>query len=311
MQQQDNDRIRIIFFGTQEFAATILEGLIHSSLFSVTNIMTQPRKPVGRKKEIQKSPVQMVAERYDIAVDQPPTLKNYPLPITHYQLAIVAQYGLLIPKNILESFPLGVLNVHPSLLPTYRGATPIQTALMHGDTETGITIMKLDEGMDTGPILLQKKISISPDETYPELEKRLAHSGLDALLETIPPYSKGTLIPTPQENSRATYCRELTRDDGRIDWQKTNKEIYNQYRALQKWPGIWTMWDAKRLKLLRVQPIEKTGVPGIVSIHKKNILVGCKENSLEIMELQIEGKKSMDAKAFIHGHHTFSHARFS
>jgi methionyl-tRNA formyltransferase len=175
--------VRLVFFGTHEFAATILGGLLDNPLFEVCLVITQPDRPVGRKQELHPSPVKLLAQKYNIPIEQPSSLKSYQLSAMSFELGIVAQYGLLIPKHVLDSFPLGVINVHTSLLPKYRGASPIQSALINGETETGVTIMKMDQGLDTGPIILQKKTTIDPDETYTHIDKKLASLGTLALNE--------------------------------------------------------------------------------------------------------------------------------
>lgn len=298
------DKIHIIFFGTHDFAAHILKGLLKSPLFSVDLVITQPDRPTGRKQELQKSPVKILAEKHNLKIDQPENLKNYGLLVTGYglQLGIVAQYGLLIPEDVLEAPKYGTLNVHTSLLPKYRGASPIQSALINGDSETGVTIMKMDKGLDTGPILLQKKLKIDKDDAYVELDKKLAKIGLKSLLQAVPDYTDGKLKPQPQDNSKATTCKQLSREDGKIDWAKTANEIYNLYRGLTPWPGIWTMWKNKRLKLLKIKPTDKKLDTGLVSTEKEKIYIGCDEGSIEVLELQLEGKKSMDAKTFLNGH---------
>ncbi len=231
--------ISTVFFGTERFAATILEGLIASDLFDIRLVITQPDRPVGRHQDMAAPPVKLVAEKHSIPYLQPTTLKGFSLeePV---QVGIVAQYGLLIPESIL-SFPKhGLINTHTSLLPKYRGATPIQSALIHGETETGVTIMQMDKGLDTGPILLQKKINITATDTYETLDTALAPVALEGLLEAVPAYVAGTLLPTPQNTADATTCREFTRDTGKIDWHKSAEEIYNLYRGTTPWPGIWT-----------------------------------------------------------------------
>lgn len=299
--------ISTIFFGTHTFAATILQGLLNSPFIDVQLIITQPDKPVGRKQELQASPVALLAQKNNLRIEKPTSLKEYPIP-GHYQLGVVAQYGNIIPKQLLTSADYGLLNIHTSLLPKYRGASPIQTALMNGEKETGVSIMLLDEGMDTGPILLQKKIMIDPDDTYEILDKKLAELSITALLETILPYVEGRLLPQPQNHSEATVTNLLERDAGRIDWHKSADEIYNLYRGLTPWPGIWTTWDKKRLKLLKIKPSDKKSEPGLISLDNDSLTAGCATGSLDIRELQIEGKKPMDAKTFLNGYKTFAHA---
>lgn len=295
-------RIPAVFFGTRDFAAAILEGLLTLPFLSVDLVITQPDRLAGRKQTLSKPPVKIVAEHCNIATQQPATLKNYKISSISYQLGIAAQYGLIVPKRVLDAFPSGILNAHPSLLPKYRGASPIQTAIMNGDAETGATIMRLDEGLDTGPILLQKKYPIGPDETYRDLEEKLATLSVEALTETIPPYIAGSLVPQPQNESNATMTKPLTRNDGRIDWNKSARDIYNQYRALAPWPGIWTTWNGRRLKLLAMRPATASLPPGKTEIRSGRLLAGAGDKSVEILKLQPENGKAMEAGAFIAGH---------
>lgn len=295
-------KISTVFFGTHDFAATILQGLLSSPLFSVDLVITRPDEPVGRNQEVQKPPVKILAEKNGIKLEQPENLKNYTLSPNTYNLGITAQYGGLIPKSILDSFKHGMINVHTSLLPKYRGASPIQHALMNGDTETGVTIMRMNEGLDTGPILLQKKVAIAPDDMYVTLDKKLADVGLKALLEALPAYISGDLKPVAQDESQATTCKKLSRDDGRIDWHKSAEQVYNQYRGLHPWPGVWTTAENKRLKLLKVKPVEKQISVGKIQYEHEKMFMGCSSGSIEVLELQPEGKKTMEAKAFIAGY---------
>lgn len=296
------EKIKTIFFGTHEFAATILQGLIDSPFINVELVITQPDKPAGRKKELQKPPVKILAEKHNLPIDQPTSLKSSVLSFKPFDLGVVAQYGLLIPKEILEAPKHGLLNVHTSLLPRYRGASPIQSVLINGEAETGVTIMKLDEGLDTGPIILQKALKIAPDDTYPQLEKKLAQIGSEALLEAIPGYVSGESQPVPQDNSQATTCQQLTREDGQIDWQKSATEIYNQYRGMTPWPGVWTVWNDKRLKLLKIKPAQENLEVGQVGVKDDKMYIGCGEDAIEVFELQLEGKQKMTVDIFVNGY---------
>lgn len=289
----------VIFFGTHHFAAAILEGLLKSPFISVDLVITQPDKPVGRKKEIQKSPVKILAEKHKLKIQQPEKLKDFKIPNT--DLVIVAQYGLLIPENIINTPKFGTLNVHTSLLPKYRGASPIQSAIINGETKTGITIMKMDKGLDTGPILLQKEVEIGSHDTYEALDVKMAHIGLSALLETIPLYISEQIKPVPQDDSRATKCKQFTRDDGKVDWTKNASEIYNLYRGLHPWPGIWTTMNGKRIKLISIKPSTEKYNAGMIMTENGKMYIGCKDASIEILELQLEGKKTTDAKSFLNG----------
>ncbi len=299
-------KITTVFFGTHDFAATILQGLLDSPMFSIDLVITRPDEPVGRTQEVKAPPVKVLAFNKGIKVEQPESLKSFELGIGNYELGVTAQYGGLIPKSILDSFQRGMINVHTSLLPKYRGASPIQHALMNGDKETGVTIMLMDEGLDTGPVLLQKTLAIDPDDTYETLDKKLALLGKEALLEAVSEYAAGMLYPTPQDNANATTCKKLSRDDGRVDWKRLAQEIYNQYRGLYPWPGIWTMVEGKRLKLLKVKPADKQIPAGQIQFENDRMFVGCASESLEILELQLEGKKAMEAKAFIAGYSTLN-----
>lgn len=291
----------IVFFGTHHFAATILEGISKRHIVDIGLVLTQPDRPIGRSQELRASPVKLLAQKHGIPIEQQESLKDFSLQTSDFSIGIVAQYGLLIPKHILGAFPHGVLNVHTSLLPKYRGASPIQTAILNGDTETGVTIMKMDEGLDTGPILFQKKLAIEPHDTSPEVEAKLADLGVEALFDAVPAYLSGELVPKNQEHEKATMTRELKRDDGRVDWQKTSPQIYNQYRALTPWPGLWTEFNGKRLKLLAIAPAHLTIPAGKMEVVNHRLFFGCGNGSIEAITLQLEGGKPMDAAAFVHG----------
>lgn len=295
-------KIKTVFFGTQKFAEHILQGLIDSPFIEVVLVITQADQPVGRKQILTSPEAKILAEKNNIRVLQPETLKGFEFPFTDFDLSVVAQYGRIIPERLLTVPKYKTLNVHTSLLPKYRGASPIQFALCSGETETGVTIMQMDKGMDTGPILLQQKLAIDPNDTYTDLDKKLAVLGIKLLLETIPGYIDGTIVPQTQNDTEATYTKILTRDDGHIDWNHSAGEIYNQYRGLSPWPGVWTMWGDKRLKLLEVKPAEITLPPGQVALQNGKIFIGTDQSSLEIFSLQLEGKPVMDAKTFSNGY---------
>ncbi len=295
----------IAFFGTQEFAATILADLLSDENISIKAIFTQPDRKVGRKQALEQSPVKKLALQYGLKVEQPESLQKFELRTANYELAIVVQYGLIIPKHILDAFPKGVLNVHGSLLPKYRGASPIQAALIHGETITGSTIMRMDEAVDHGPILAQKALPIDRDDTFTTLAQKMALEGSKLLLETLPGYLDGSISPQPQDDSQATFCGLLSKDDGKIDFSKSADEIYNLYRGLTPWPGIWCLWDDKRLKLLKIILAEKKLPAGEVQVENKKIFVGCGEKSIEILELQLEGKNAMSAEVFANGYKNF------
>lgn len=294
------------FFGTEEFGAAILESLIKNGNFKVKKVFTQPDRPVGRKQELQKSPVKLIAEKYGLEVAQPGTLKNFELSEPAPDLNVVCQYGLIIPKKILEYPKKGSINVHTSLLPKYRGASPIQTAIINGETETGVTIMVMDEKMDHGDILAQAKVEISPDETYLELSKKMEPIACELLIPTLDKWLKKEIAPQTQDESQATFCKLFTREDGKVNWNKSAQEIYNQYRGLTPWPGIWATLQGKRLKLITIRPGKKTGLaPGQIVFEKDAINIGTSDGSIEALELQLEGSKQMNANAFSNGFRKF------
>lgn len=298
--------LRLVFFGTQEFAKTILKSLVQDPEYDVVLVITQPDKPVGRKHVLTPPPVKVFCESEGIAYAQPESLKGYTLPVIDIDIAVVAQYGKILPKAIIDAPRFGTINVHTSLLPLYRGASPIQSALIDGQTETGVTIMKMDEGMDTGPVLTQQRVAISETATYEQLDTLLADVGATLLLKTLPQYISGIVVPQPQDNTRASMCRLFTREDGEIAWhKKTATEIYNQYRGMTPWPGVWTLWQGKRIKILSVFPHTKILTAGQVFFENNSLLVGTVDGSIEIQHVQLEGKNPMDAHTFVRGYPHF------
>jgi len=296
---------KTVFFGTHDFAATILAGLLTDENISVELVFTQPDRKVGRKQEVEESPVKKLSLKHNLNIAQPESLKDYKLPTSDFELAVVAQYGLIIPKSIIEAFPKGMINVHGSILPKYRGASPIQAALTAGETTTGITIMIMDDKVDHGPVLSQTSLPISPDDTFTTLSQKMALEGSKLLLDTLHKYIGGEITPQVQEHEQATFTKLISKDDGRVDFSKSAESIYNLYRGFTPWPGIWSMWNDKRLKLLKIIKVEKTLPPGEVLLENKRIFIGCGQNSIEVLELQLEGKGAMSAEVFANGNKTF------
>lgn len=294
--------ITTTFFGTHEFASTILHSLIQDPRFHIDLVITQPDKPTGRKQILTPPPTKLLAQQHGITVVQPPTLKTFHLDKDTYDIAITAQYGLLIPAHIFTETKSGCINVHTSLLPKYRGASPIQSALINGETETGVSIMIMDAGMDTGPILSQEKITISPHETYLELDQRLARIAAPLLGDTVEKYIQGKITPHAQDDTQATICKKLSREDGEVDWSKTTAEIYNLYKGTTPWPGIWTTLDHKRIKLIKIKPAEKIIPRGTINCNDKQIFIGTKNGSIEVLKIQFEGKPVMDAEVCTKGY---------
>jgi len=302
-------KTNIVFFGTGEFAAPVLEKILENTDFVVKLVITQPDRPSDRDKKIKKSPVKILAEEKGLEIFQPVSLKNIPYPLSDIDLNIVVEYGLIIPQNFLDAPKFQSINIHPSLLPKYRGASPIQSALLNGKTETGVTIMLMDAKMDHGPILAQEKVDIDPDDTFPILSQKLVKNAQILLLNTIPNWLNSSVTPKLQDDSQATFCKILTREDGKASFNKTNDEIYNQYRGLTPWPGLWTTWNAKRLKLEKITKSEKKIPVGVVQTENSKTYIGCSHGSIEILELQLEGKKTMDAKTFLNGYGDIGGAR--
>ncbi|MEK7508490.1 MAG: methionyl-tRNA formyltransferase [Patescibacteria group bacterium] len=302
--QTDNS---IVFFGTSEFAVPALNLLVREG-YRIILVVTPPDEPAGRSRALQPSPIKIAAQALGLTVAQPPNL-NQELGIMNYELGVVCAYGKLIPKKLLDIPKYGTLNIHPSLLPKYRGASPIQAAILGGDKETGVSIMKLDAKMDHGPIVVQETIKIDPEETAVELNRRLAEVGAKLLIKIIPQYLNGENKSEKQDDAKATYTKILNREDGKINWTRSADEIYNQWRALQPWPGVYCESRIRnqelRIKFLKLRPGEKTKQePGeFIILDKKRLAIACAKNqSIEILELQPEGKKPLTAEQFINGY---------
>ncbi|MBU2082391.1 methionyl-tRNA formyltransferase [Patescibacteria group bacterium] len=271
--------MKVIFMGTPEFSVVVLEALINSDN-EIIAVITNPDAPVGRKQILTSSPVKITAGKNKIPVIQLNEMRNFDV-----DLAIVAAYGKIIPKNILGIPHYGTINVHPSLLPKYRGASPIQNAILNGDKKTGITIMKLDEEMDHGNIISNLKIQISNLDTYESLSQKLAKIGAELLIKTIPDYISGKIKPIEQKHTEATYTKIIKKEDGKIDWSKNAAEIERMVRAFYPWPTAWTTWNGKILKILEAEVLN---------------------GKLVIKKLQLEGGKILSIKEFINGHKDFS-----
>lgn len=300
--------ISAVFFGTQEFGASMLSALLADSSVKIVAVVTQPDRPIGRKHEVMASPVKRFALDNGVSVVlQPENLKTFAAEhpeLSSADVFVVCQYGLIIPQSVLDLPKKGTINVHTSLLPKYRGASPIQSALIQGETETGVTIMQMDAKMDHGAILEQEKIAIAADDTYPTLSEKMIPVAQRLLIANVHKFVAGTLSPTEQQHNQATTCSMLSRDDGKIDWSKTADELYNLFRGTFPWPGVWTTWEGKRLKLLNIRPNTEAIEFGNVAWQNNQLLIGTKKGSLEILELQLEGKKALPATAFIQGNKT-------
>lgn len=304
-------RLRLIFMGTPELACASLKALIASPLFEVIAAVTQPDRPKGRDLKLLPSPVKDLASKARLPVLQPERARAEDF-LAHLRtltpdLIAVAAYGQILPKALLELPLHGCLNVHTSLLPKYRGAAPIQWAILNGDAETGVTIMKMDAGLDTGEILTQHKTPITDKDTAQTLHDRLAEMGADLLVKTIPDYVAGKIVPQPQPGESASYARKIKKEDGQIDWAQSARWIWNRVRGLVPWPGAFTFQqkDGQRLllKIWQAEPIAAAGAPGqILQADKSGILVGCGEGGLRILQLQREGGRRLGSAEFLAGH---------
>lgn len=303
--------LRIVFMGTPELAATSLEALLGAPEFQIVAVVTQPDRPKGRDLKLAPSPVKQSALRAGLPVLQPQKARD-PEFLTGLQsfqpdLIAVAAFGQILPRSILELPSHGCLNVHTSLLPKYRGAAPIQWAIANGDAETGVTIMKMDAGMDTGDILTQRATPILPSDNGQTLHDRLAPLGAELLVQTIPDYVAGKIQPRPQDSTLATHAAKLKKSDGQIDWQQPAMTVWNRLRAFTPWPGAFTFLPGQPqpvlLKIWEAQPCDEAGEPGrILAADKAGILVGCGEASLRILVLQREGGRRLPAPEFLAGH---------
>lgn len=302
-----NKNLQIIFMGTPEFSAIILEKMIDTG-YKPVMVITAPDKPVGRKQILTPSKTKLLAIKNKIPVLQPEKIIDSKSSILNSKpdLIVLAAYGQIIPKEILEIPQYGCLNIHPSLLPKYRGASPIQTVILNGDLETGVTIILMDEKLDHGPILRQRKKEITNNKiTTEELTKELAKLGAELLIETLPKWLKGEIKPTPQNHLKATYTKIFKKEDGHINWKNPAEFIERQIRALNPWPGTYGYFKNQILKIIEAD-VFKTNhkkKPGTVFLtEKKELAVACQKNALILKKIQLEGKKQMTAKEFFNGH---------
>ncbi|MFZ0591722.1 MAG: methionyl-tRNA formyltransferase [Bryobacteraceae bacterium] len=299
--------MRIIFLGTPEFAAPSLQALIEAG-HEIAAVFTQPDRPKGRGNQFAASPVKEAALRLGLTVLQPDRVRRpehvATIAALEPSLMVVVGYGQIIPQSIIDIPPHGVLNVHASLLPKYRGAAPIQWAIAKGETETGVTIMRIDAGLDTGDMLLKWSTAIYPDETASELSRRLAPAGAKLLIDAIKQIESGTARFEPQDAAQATYAPILKKEDGRVDWSRSATEIYNRLRGFAPWPGSYTTLRGQTLQIYKARPIEAAaeGEPGTLHVEKRRLLVTCGAGSLEVLELQMEGRKRMPIDTFLNGY---------
>lgn len=297
--------LRIIFAGTPDFAARHLQAIIDSE-HQVVGVYSQPDRPAGRGKKLKASEVKALALAHNLPVFQPQSLKTADaleeLKRLNADIMIVVAYGLILPKAILDAPRLGCLNVHGSILPRWRGAAPIQRAIWAGDQQTGVTIMQMDEGLDTGNMLHISRCSIDRTETSASLYTKLAELGPDALINTINRLANGGITPEPQNDADANYAKKLSKDEANIDWSMDAEQIERNIRAFNPWPVCFTQMSGNTVKIYQAHMVEQSGTAGTVLASDKNgIIVACGKYALSISELQPQGKKPMAINDFLNG----------
>ena len=308
-----NSPLRIVFAGTPEFAASSLAALLSQS-HQVVAVYTQPDRPAGRGRKLTQSPVKQLALQHQLPVYQPQNFKTEQavseLAALQPDLMIVAAYGLLLPQTVLSLPRLGCINVHASLLPRWRGAAPIHRALLAGDQQTGITIMQMDAGLDTGAMLYKRSTDILPDDTAGSLHDRLARLGAEALIESLTALIQGQLVAEKQDNSQACYAAKLQKEEGRIDWSAPAPQLALQVRGLNPWPVAFCLLNAETLRIWQAEAdttVETTAKPGtLTSIHKDSLEVATGQGVLKLTNIQLPGKRAQPVSALLNGQHPFT-----
>lgn len=297
---------RIVFMGSPDFALPTLRALAEH--FNVVGVVTQPDRPAGRGRKLVPPPVKALAQELGIPVIQPERLHKAPEAMAQLRawspdVIAVAAFGQILKPDVLELPPHGCVNVHASLLPRWRGAAPINAAILHGDRETGITIMQMDVGLDTGPILAQRAIPIGEVDTAGTLFTKLADLGAELLVETLPRYLNGEITPQPQDDAQATYAPMLKKSDGELDFTRPAAELARRVRAFNPWPGTYLQWNGKPLKIHAAHPAEEVESPGagVRSIHNGFPAVGTSQGLLVLDTIQPQGKRPMPGDAFLRG----------
>jgi methionyl-tRNA formyltransferase len=299
--------LNLVFCGTPVFAVPTLEKLVEAG-FAVPVVVTQPDRPKDRGMELALSPVKQRALQLGLKISQPDKIKNNQefrgqLAGVSPDAIIVVGYGRIIPQWMIDLPPLGNLNLHASLLPRYRGAAPIQWAIAHGERASGVTTMRIDAGLDTGDILLQKEIPIASQDTAVTLTPRMSAIGADLMVETLRGLQAGTVRAQPQDHAKATLAPILKKEDGRVDFQLTAQEILNRLRGFQPWPGAYTSFRGKNIHIWSAQPVEQTLARAEILVESGRLIAGCGTGTaLELLEVQLEGRKRMSSADFVHGH---------
>jgi methionyl-tRNA formyltransferase len=297
--------MRIVFIGTGEIGVPTLEALLKSE-HEVVGVVTQPDKPVGRAQIIEPPPIKKTLAKANMPILQPLRIKDQQaiedIGVLKPDVIVVMAYGQILPRDVLEIPKIACLNLHASLLPRWRGAAPIQAAIAGGDPETGITVMHMDEGLDTGDILLQRRIDIRSNDTGGSLHDRLAQIAPKALLESLGMLAERTAPRTPQDNTLATYARKLKREEGKIDWSEPADAIERKIRAFNPWPGASMKIERQTLKIFSASIVDLSGEPGEILRSEDELVIAASKGALSLSEVQLEGKRRMTALEFLRGH---------
>jgi methionyl-tRNA formyltransferase len=300
--------LNIVFAGTPDISSIVLNGLLKSQ-HNIIAVYTQPDRPSGRGKKLKPSPTKLIAESNNIPVYQPLSFKKEPDAVKYLEalkpdIMVVIAYGLLLPKQVLDIPKYGCINIHVSLLPMYRGAAPIQRAILNGDKQTGITIMQMDEGLDTGDILSVEKIDISNTDTSADLHDKIAHQSTPLLLKTLADIQLGTTIPKKQ-SGEPSYAHKITKEEGKIDWNNSAQRIHDQIRAFYPWPGAYTQIEDQTVKVIESEILDdrSNSVAGtVIAVNKKGLQVATANNKIiNILKLQFPGKKAMSVSDILNG----------
>ncbi|MBI2867910.1 MAG: methionyl-tRNA formyltransferase [Chloroflexi bacterium] len=304
---------RVLFLGTPEFSVPGLQALVAEG-FHVAAVYTQPDRPAGRGLKVEPPPAKRAAEALCLPVFQPATLRNpdvwEQMRSLRPHVGVVAAYGKLLPPEVLSIPARGCVNIHPSLLPKHRGPAPVASAILAGDTETGVTIMLLDEGMDSGPVIAQERAPIQPGDTTGTLTQRLAHHGARLLVRVLPQWLAGALQAMPQDDAAATLCKKLGKEDGILDWSRPSRQLWFQVRACNPWPGAYTQWKGRMLKVWEAEPWEDgAGQAGRVVAVDGGCGVCTGAGVLRLTRVQLEGKAALSAGDFLNGARDFIGSR--
>ncbi len=296
--------MKIAFMGSPEFAVPALEACL--AHHEVVLVVTQPDKPAGRGKKLSPPPVKVVAERAGVPIAQPKSARTgellEALRATHPDICVVVAYGKILPKDVLEAAPHGCLNIHGSLLPKYRGAAPIQWAVIDGEAVTGVAIMQLDEGMDTGPVFAMREVPIEDDDTSGTMYEKLAPVGAELLLEVLAGIAAGTAVATAQDEAGASHARMLKKTDGAIDWSRPAAAVASHVRGMDPWPGAYTDLDGERVKLFGARVRDGAGAPGeVLGVDTDGMAIACGDGVVVVAEIQAPGKRRMPVDAFTAG----------